>query len=678
MSPGVHGFKRLKAAIDPPTPTVPIAPALLLSLGLAAGAVLFFWAEQRPDAFWYWGAWTTMLCGIVALRLLPRFRKVALIVTGVALGLLVSDVRLASIERALPDSELVGRVEVTGWLERVERSGSGRTRLVVRIGEGNSWYRVRVIGRPAEARPGDRLSIPAMLAPPRGAVVPGGYDGRYYAWFQRIRATGFALSQPEVLTDNGRRGPLRSLARWRNNVALAIRSRLEGPAAGIAAALLVGDRSGIDPETAESLRIAGLGHILAISGLHMALMAGGTFFAVRLGLSSINSLARRHDVARLAAVLALAVSSAYLIISGAGIPTQRAFVVTFVALGAVIAGRRPFSLHSFALALGAVVVIQPESVVSPGFQMSFSAVGALIAVHEWRRARMQFSERRLPGFLRPFWELALTSFIAGTATAVIGAFHFHRLASYGLLGNLLAMPVFSFLVMPAGVLGLLLMPVGLDGPAFALMEAGLNVILNISRWIEALPTAARGVPAVPGWWLALYVVLAAVLVLGRGLTARLLTGGLAAALIGIWAVWPQPDVYISADGVVVARNGESWTANTLRRGRFGRQVFLERLAMRGADGERAACDELGCLLDTGGMRIAVPTQIEALQEDCERSDLVVLSADTPDWIARRCERPVIALSELARRGNALVWLGADGISRIRYVDTAETSWPWQG
>jgi len=677
MSLGVHGFKRLKAVLDPPTHTRPVAPALLLALGLAAGAVLYFSAGQRPGSMWTGGAKVMALCGFAALFLLPGLRKLALILTGVALGLLVSDMRLSSIESASPGHQLSGRNEITGWLERIERSGSGRSRLIIRIEEADRWHRVRVLARPGEARPGDRLSLSAMLEPPRGAVVPGGYDGRYYAWFQRIRASGYALSLPERLEDEDRRRPPRLLARWRYDMAETIRARINGPASGIAAALLVGDRSGIDPETAESLRVAGLGHILAISGLHMALMAGGTFFAVRLGLSAINRLARRQDVARLAAIVALVVSVAYLLISGAGIPTQRAFVVTVVALGAMIAGRRAFSLQSFALALGAVVLIQPESVISPGFQMSFSAVGALIAVHEWRRSREDVMERRLPGFLRPFWELTLTSFVAGTATAVIGAFHFHRLASYGLLGNLLAMPVFSFLVMPAGVLGLLLMPVGLDAPAFALMELGLNTILSISRWIEALPTAARAVPAVPGWWLALYIALAALLILGRGLLARLVAGGVAATLVGLWALWPQPDVFISADGVVVARSGEGWTANTLRRGRFGRQVFLERSAMAGQTGERAACDDLGCLLETDYLRIAVPSRIEALQEDCERADLVVLSADTPRWIGRRCGRPVIALSELAERGNALVWLNNSGVARIRYVDAAETSWPWQ-
>lgn len=676
MSLGVHGFKRLKAVLDPARDT-PVAPALLLALGLATGAVLYFSAEQRPGVVWIQSAMAVALCGFAALFLLPCHRKLVLIVTGIAAGLLVSEARVASIERVLPDHHLSGRAEVSGWLERIERSGSGRSRLIIRVEESAHWYRVRVLARPGEVRPGDRLSLPAMLDPPRGPVVPGGYDGRYYAWFERIRATGYALSEPELLVDDERRGPMRLLARWRFDMAEAIRARIDGPASGIAAALLVGDRSGIDPETAESLRVAGLGHILAISGLHMALMAGGTFFAVRLGLSGINRLARRLDVARLAAMVALVVSAAYLLISGAGIPTQRAFVVTVVALGAMIAERRAFSMQSFALALGAVVLIQPESVISPGFQMSFSAVGALIAVHEWRRSRADVMERRLPGFLRPFWELTLTSFIAGTATAVIGGFHFHRLASYGLLGNLLAMPVFSFLVMPTGVLGLLLMPVGLDAPAFAMMEVGLNAILNISRWIEALPTAVRGVPAVPGWWLALYLGLAALLVLGRGLFARVVAVGLAITLVGIWAVWPQPDVYISADGVVVARTGEGWTANTLRRGRFGRQVFLERSAVAGQSGERAACDDLGCVLETGHLRLAVPNGIEALQEDCVRADLVVLTADTPSWIGRRCDRPVIGLSDLAARGNALVWLDTDGVARIRYVDAAETSWPWQ-
>lgn len=679
MSLGVHGFKHLAKGMTSHGKSVPL---LVLALCLTAGAALFFSSEQRPGYILIAGAWAAGAVGLGLMTCLDRNgRPILLAIIGLAAGVLVADHRVSSIEARQPSAFATGRVEITGWLERVERSSSGRSRLIVRIdgeeGIDRHWYRIRVLAHTDEVRPGDRLSLLAMLDRPRPAVLPGSYDGRYYAFFQRVEASGYALASPQRLTQQGELSWARRLARWRYDIAAAIRARMEGPSAGIAAALLVGDRSGIEPDTAETLRVAGLGHILAISGLHMALMAGGSFFAIRLLLAAWSGLARRTDVARLAALIAMMVSLAYLLMSGAGIPTQRAFVVTAVALGAVIAGRRAFSFQSFALALTVVVVLQPESVVSPGFQMSFSAVGALIAVHEWRRRRAITQQRRVPGILRPFLELGLTSFVAGTATAVIGAVHFHRLASYGLAGNLLAMPVFSFLVMPAGVLGLLLMPLGIDGPVFAVMQWGLDVILGISAWIEALPTAARGVPAAPDWWLGLYAVLVITLFAAGH---RLVQCGAVvslASLVALWALWPQPSLLVSAEGLVVARQEEGWIANSTRRGRFPRQVFLETVALEGTDGQRAACDAQGCLIELDSARIAVPERLDALTEDCRRADIVIIPAQTPGWIARQCTAQRIALSDLAERGNALVWLNSSQISRIRYVDPDGANWPWQ-
>lgn len=679
MSLGVHGFKRSAKGMTSHRKSVPL---LVLALCMTAGAALYFSSAQRPGYILVATAWTA---GVVALGLMASTgragRSVSLGLIGLVAGFLVADHRVSSIHARQPAALETGRVEITGWLERVERSSSGRSRLVIRPDgpehTGRHWYRVRVLANANEVRPGDRLSLVAMLDRPRPAVLPGGYDSRYYAFFQRVQASGYALAAPHRLAEQGPLTGARRLARWRYDIAEAIRARMDGPAAGIAAALLVGDRSGIEADTAETLRVAGLGHILAISGLHMALMAGGSFFAIRLLLAAWSGLARRTDVARLAACIALLVSSVYLLMSGAGIPTQRAFVVTAVALGAVIAGRRAFSFQSFALALAVVVVLQPESVVSPGFQMSFSAVGALIAVHDWRRRRALTQQRRVPGVLRPFLELGLTSFVAGTATAVIGAVHFHRLASYGLAGNLLAMPVFSFLVMPAGVLGLLLMPLGVEGPAFAVMQWGLDVILGISAWIETLPTAARGVPAAPSWWLALYAVLVITLFAAGH---RLVQWGAVvclAGLVAMWALWPQPSLLVSANGLVVARQDDGWVANTTRRGRFPRQVFLQTVALEGTEGEVADCDTQGCVLELETLRVAVPDRIDALNEDCRRADIVVMPAQTPRWIAHRCAASHIALAELAERGNALVWLSAGEIIRVRYVDAEGANWPWQ-
>jgi competence protein ComEC len=180
----------------------------------------------------------------------------------------------------------------------------------------------------------------------------------------------------------------RGLARLRWSLAERIRETVGPDTGGVAAALLTGDRSGVEQDDAEALRVSGLGHILAISGLHMALFAGGIYFFARLVLAAIDPFARAHDPRKAAAVIALIAATGYLILSGAAIPTQRAWVMAAVVLIGVMLDRRAFSMRSLAIAALVVIVLAPESVVEAGFQMSFSAVAALIAVYEiWNRIK---------------------------------------------------------------------------------------------------------------------------------------------------------------------------------------------------------------------------------------------------------------------------------------------------
>ncbi|HAQ35671.1 MAG TPA: competence protein ComEC, partial [Alphaproteobacteria bacterium] len=171
---------------------------------------------------------------------------------------------------------------VTGWIEDVQRSGP-RERLVIRVatieGVDAPPPRIRVTASRGEFGPGDAITLRAVLGPPPRPAAPGGYDSGFASWYAGIGGSGFAVSRPaeaEVAMDAGRR----RFAAWRWSIAERVRAQMPARSGGVAAALLTGDRSGIDPDDAEALRAAGLGHILAISGLHMALMAGGVFFAV--------------------------------------------------------------------------------------------------------------------------------------------------------------------------------------------------------------------------------------------------------------------------------------------------------------------------------------------------------------------------------------------------------------
>src|SRR5208282_2833715 len=246
---------------------------------------------------------------------------------------------------------------------------------------------------------------------------------------------------------------------------------------------------------------SGVGHVLSVSGYHMALVAGVVFFILRAGFALVPGLALRRPVKKWAAAAALAAAACYLVLSGAEVATQRSFIMTAVVLIGVMADRPALTLRTIAVAALAVLLLAPEAVVHPSFQMSFAATLALIAAYErgipWIAAgadtslgaRVALWGAREAGFLM------LASLVAGFATMPYAAYHFHRLAPYGVLANLLAMPVISALSMPAGLLALVAMPFGFDGPLWQLMGVGIDWMIMVATWVAHLPGAVGHIHA---------------------------------------------------------------------------------------------------------------------------------------------------------------------------------------
>lgn len=340
-------------------------------------------------------------------------------------------------------------------------------------------------------------------------------------------------------------------------------------AAALVVAVITGDRARIPPSVADALRASGLGHILAISGLHMALIAGGAFFALSALFASHTDMARHGDVRRWAAIGALLVACGYLIVSGAAVSTQRAFIMAGMMFTAMILRRNALSLRVTGLAALGVLIISPESAASPGFHMSFAATAALIAAHNaWSRARRRKApppEERTP--LRTGIDaiagLNASSLIAGAATAPFAAYHFNRIANYALLGNALAMPVFSFWVMPFAVTGGAILFFAQVAPAIAAVTeplatglawvagAGASLVLALALWVQNLPGSSGVVAAAPP--ITLIMVAAALLALTGLRSGRTVTVTAAAWLaIATWWSSPAVMVWLGSDGHLVA------------------------------------------------------------------------------------------------------------------------------
>ena len=528
---------------------MPWAP-VLFSVGIA----VFFLARQEPGqgAFLQAGAG---LAAAMALRVRggERWQLPAMGAALILAGFLVAGLRTQIVAGPVLADRYYG--PVTGRIVDIDRSFSDQLRLtldgvaldIVAPARTPRLVRVALHGdAPFVPEPGQRVRVIAHLSPPDGPVEPGGFDFQRIAWFEGLGAVGYTRKPVESLALPGD-GPGLWAFRVRMALSRLMQERMEGQAGAFAAALMTGDRSGVTRDTNDALRNSNLSHLISISGLHMGLLSGFVFALCRYGLALAPPVALRLNTKKVAAIAALLAATFYLVLAGPSVATRRAYVMAAVMLTAVLLDRRAISLRSVAIAAMIVLLIEPESLVEPGFQMSFGATVALIvAFGQWTRV-----SGRVPAVLRPVAALCLSSLAAGTATLPIAAAHFNRIAEYGLVANLAAVPVMGMAVMPAGVIAALLAPLGLAAPALWVMEEGCRFILLVAKLVAGLDGAVVPVPTPAGWILPSLGLGALLLALTRppwlrGLGVLALAGG----LVG-WTLADRPLLLIADEGTLV-------------------------------------------------------------------------------------------------------------------------------
>jgi competence protein ComEC len=385
----------------------------------------------------------------------------------------------------------------------------------------------------------------------------------------------------------------------------------------------------------------------------MATVAGIAFFFIRGLLALIPSLASRRPIKKWAAAGALAAATFYLVLSGAGVATQRSFVMIAIVLAGVMADRRALTFRTLTIATFAVLILSPQAVAHPSFQMSFAATLALIAGYQyglpWKtNADSSVGARVALWGGREVAGLIFASMIAGLATTPYAAFHFHRLAPYGVVANLLAMPVVSVLVMPMGILGVLALPFGFDAFFWKLMGAGIDWMIGVVLWVAHLPGAVGRIQAFGTGPLLLGTLALLLLCLLR--TPLRWSGAVLAVLASLWAVMtPRPDVLVAADGGAAAVRGSDGRLSVLY---SGRDTFaVKEWLMADADGrdpkdarlhDGVACDAAGCLARLkDGRLVSMALTVEAFAEDCGRAAVVVSAREAPgDCAATLVDRKV--------------------------------------
>ncbi|MBI3676529.1 MAG: ComEC/Rec2 family competence protein [Proteobacteria bacterium] len=655
---------------------LPVEPTFLLAAPLGFAGLLIAIAAAGSDR-----PWPRLFLGLLAASLI---------------GFSVAKLRTDTLDAPVL-SYRIGPVPIEGRIENAEAHGEGTRMMlsnlsIARLAADRTPARIRISQRYGTEPlvPGTWVQVTAVLLPPPEPSAPADYDFARWAFFEQIGAVGYVYGKPRAIAPprpNTWREELSAQVQdLRDAMTARIASVIPGENGAISAALITGERGAISQDAQDAFRDSGLAHVLSISGLHLALAGGFFFWIVRALLALVPAIALNYPIKKWAAAAALLGATFYLIVSGMGAPPERSYIMLFMMFTAILVDRPAISMRSVALAAALILLFAPESLVDPGFEMSFASVIGLIALAEWQRARQARRESGLPRTIFAkigFYVLAgiVTSIVATLATAPFAIFHFDRASQFGLLGNLLAEPVIGIVIMPAATVAMILMPFGLDRLPLIVMGKGVGLMLAIAQWVAQLPGAASVVPVWPAWAVIAAAAGGLWIALWRKEWRWLGLAPVAIAVIGALLTRP-PDLLISQDAKTVAvriadgrlaflrEPTDDYAAeNWLKRDGDSRDPF----DAVGKPQEGVRCDDNGCIAKAqSGDLVAAVTRDDALSEDCSRVAIVVSAVAVRD----RCNGPrlIIDRFDLATNGATAVWLGGD--LRVETAQAARGERPW--
>lgn len=623
---------------------------------------------------------------IVGFRRHVVLRMVVLALCMVSLGFLGAQLRTHAVKSPALAKQL-GPVMVSGEVIEVDQLPNAwritiKSPTIDRLAKEDTPAKVRlkISGKNDIPVAGDQIKILAMLLPLSPPVLPGAYDFQKHAYFQQLGATGYALGKLEI-TEKAESGYFFERLRHKIRERIEARGFEDRDTTTVLNALMAGEGKGISKPAWEAIRDSGIAHLLSISGFHITMIFGFLFFSLRALLAGWEALALRYPVKKVSAVIALAGTVFYVILISSPIPAQRTAMMLGVATLAILLDREALSLRLVAFTALLILFIQPESLTGPSFQMSFAAVIALIAFYEHTRNDWDEQKPR-KGFIRAvlfyLGACMLTTVIATLATAPYTLYHFQHLPMLsGLIANMIAVPLSAFIVLPLGLIGCALIPLGLEAWAFDLAGYGVHLMLATAYETASWPYAVVEANAWPPAGIFFLTLAGLIFVIHLGVLRWIAVLPL---LIGLWmvATAQRPDVMASANPGLYAVREPNRTIR-ISPGRahgFEREQWQEREGSRGVTLlQGPGCDDQACLYQKHGVSVALVTDPVALIDDCKIADIIISAEPIQKDL---CPHPRLLIDrwDLRNKGAHALYIHPDGTWKMENVAEKRGLRPW--
>ena len=447
---------------------------------LGTGICWYFCLDNEPSMFLSIGMFISAL-----MILLFTKTKISWGVFFIAFGFFLAQLRTISIDTRLLKEESKEPISFFATVETCNHTEKGLNFIVKDVSSLDVdklfliWRGTKALNTKQDYAPGDRVSFFSILSPLSNQAFPEHYDFKKQQYFNHISARGFIVSEPRKVHSAKTDSSLSTqIEKIRHKINKQIDENIEKNSAAVAKAIITGTKSAIPQKIREAFIKSGTAHILAISGLHIGIIGFFIFLLFRWILCCIPLISMYYNVKKIAAVFSFIGVFAYYLLSGCSVSSLRALIMHGIIIAGILIDRRALTMRSVAIAAMIILLISPEVIMFPSFQLSFSAVIAIIAFyeHHWHESSA----------IRMLFNVIITTVIASLATSIFSVFVFNQLTLNSIFANIFAIPLMTFFIMPAAVLSLAFLFFGISFP-LNILSFGIDLLLKLISFSATLP-----------------------------------------------------------------------------------------------------------------------------------------------------------------------------------------------